>query len=187
LNLEKKKAAIIWLTGMSGSGKTTHSKYLDTFFQERGYFVRVLDGDAIRNNDKKQLGFGFQDVRSNNLRIASLCNDNRDKLDVIIVPVISPYDKIRKEVRKLLSPMFHLIYLKASIEALRYRDTKGLYAAADRGEIKDLIGYSKYNPYEIPTDAEIVINTGVDISVEESRQKLTDYINSIIVNINKNQ
>ena len=77
--------------------------------------------------------------------------------------VISPYDEIRKEVRNLLSPMFHLVFLKAGIESLRSRDTKGLYAAADRGEITDLIGYSKCNPYEIPTDAEIVIILGQDL------------------------
>ena len=181
MNLEVKMADIIWLAGMSGSGKTIHSKFLDVFFQKCGYFVKVLDGDAIRGVDDEQLGFGYEDVKINNLRIASLCNENRDKFDVIIVSVISPYDEIRKEVRNLLSPMFHLIFLKAGIESLRSRDTKGLYAAADRGEITDLIGYSKCNPYEIPTDAEIVINTGVGSTLEESRQILSEYITRSII------
>ncbi len=177
----KTKASILWLTGMSGSGKTTHSRYLDIFFKKCGYLVKVLDGDAIRKNDNEPLGFGYKDVRSNNLRIVALCNENRDKYDILIVPVISPYDEIRKEVRKLLSPMFHLIFLKAGIESLKSRDTKGLYAATDRGEITDLIGYSKCNPYEIPTDAEIVINTGAGSTFEESRKKLSSYINRFIL------
>ena len=108
-------------------------------------------------------------------------SENRNKFDVMIVPVISPYDKIRKEVRSFLSPMFHLVFLKAGIESLRSRDTKGLYAAADRGEITDLIGYSKCNPYEIPTDAEIVINTGAGSTLEESKQILSEYITCSII------
>ncbi len=181
MNLEVKMADIIWLAGMSGSGKTIHSKFLDVFFQKCGYFVKVLDGDAIRGVDDEQLGFGYEDVKLNNLRIASLCNENRDKFDVIIVSVISPYDEIRKEVRKLLCPKFHLVFLKAGIESLKSRDPKGLYAAADRGEIAGLIGYSKCNPYEIPTDAEVVIDTGRDSTVEESKQKVSDYVNHAIL------
>ena len=165
---------------MSGSGKTTHSNYLGSYFKKHGYSVKVLDGDAIRQNDNKQLGFSYKDVQTNNLRIASLCIEYRNECDIIIVPVISPSDKIRKETRKLLSPMFHLIFLEANIESLRSRDTKGLYAAADRGEITDLIGYSRCNPYEVPTDAEVVVNTGMGSTVEESKQKLFGYINRFI-------
>ena len=69
----KKIAEIIWLTGMSGSGKTTHSKYLDVFFKKYGYIVKVLDGDEVRKNDTKQLGFRYKDVQFNNHRIAALC------------------------------------------------------------------------------------------------------------------
>tara|TARA_B100000315_G_C14453125_1_gene530109 strand:+ start:114 stop:347 length:234 start_codon:yes stop_codon:yes gene_type:complete len=70
--------------------------------------------------------------------------------------------------------------MKADIESLRKRDTKGLYAAADRGEIKDLIGYSKCNPYEIPDDAEIVINTGTGSTYERSNEELCDHFNRVI-------
>ncbi len=143
--------------------------------------VKILDGDAVRKSDSEQLGFRYKDVQLNNLRIAALCNENRDKFDILIVPVISPYDKIRKEVRKFLSPMFHLFFLKADIESLRSRDTKGLYAAADRGELTDLIGYSKCNPYEVPIDAEIVTNTGTGSTVEETKQELSNYMNRVIL------
>ena len=166
---------------MSGSGKSTLSNHLEVFFEKHSYSIKILDGDAIRNNDDKKLGFGYEDVRSNNLRIATICIEDRDKFDFIIVPVISPYDEIRKEVRNFLSPMFHLIFLKAGIDSLKARDTKGLYAAADRGEITDLIGYSNINPYEIPSEADIVIDTGMDSTIEESRKKLLNYINLTIL------
>jgi adenylyl-sulfate kinase len=181
LKPKKTGAEIIWLTGMSGSGKSTHSRHLKISFEKRDYSVKVLDGDAVRKSDEKKLGFSYKDVRSNNLRIAALCNENRNKFDVIIVPVISPYDEIRKEVRKLLSPKFHLIFIKADITSLRSRDPKGLYAAADCGEITNLIGYSKSNPYEIPLDAELAIDTGMASKIEECSQKLSDYINRVIL------
>lgn len=181
MDSKKKQASIIWLTGMSGSGKSTLSEYLKVFFEKHGYSIEILDGDAVRNNDDKKLGFGYKDVRANNLRIATMCKEDRDKFDFIIVPVISPNDEIRKEVRKLLSPRFHLIFLKAGIDSLKARDTKGLYAAADRGEITDLIGYSNINPYETPSEADLVIDTGKGSTVEESRQKLLNYINFTIL------
>ena len=69
---KKNQAIIIWLTGMSGSGKSTHSKHLKVFFDKHGYSIKILDGDTVRKNDGKKLGFGFKDVRENNLRIAQL-------------------------------------------------------------------------------------------------------------------
>ena len=112
----KKQAGIIWLTGMSGSGKSTFSKYLEVFFEKHGCSTKILDGDAIRKNDDKKLGFSYKDVKENNLRIAALCQEARGKFDYIIVPVISPYEEVRKEVRNFLSPRFYLIFLKACIK-----------------------------------------------------------------------
>jgi adenylyl-sulfate kinase len=183
LDPKKKQASIIWLTGMSGSGKSTFSKYLEVFFEKHGCSTKILDGDAIRKNADKKLGFSYKDVKENNLRIAALCQEVRDKFDYIIVPVISPYEEVRKEVRNFLSPRFYLIFLKAGIDSLKERDPKGLYAAADRGEITGLIGYSKVNPYEIPTEADLVIDTGMNSTIDASRQKLLNYIN---LNILKN-
>ena len=74
----------------------------------------------------------------NNLRIASLCNKLRKEYDFILVPVISPYDQVRTQVRLMLEPNFYLVYLKVDIETLKKRDTKGLYSAADKGLISDL-------------------------------------------------
>ena len=97
-------------------------------------------------------------------------------VDIVIVPIISPYKKVRRKVKKLLESFIHLIYIKADIESLKERDTKGLYAASDRGEINNLIGYSVKNPYEKPSNPSIIINTGNKTTIEESKNILHEYI-----------
>ena len=176
-----KDSHIIWLTGMSGSGKSTLANLIKKYFEEKKCVVSIIDGDFVRDNDEKQLGFGLNDVRINNMRIVSICNKQRANFDLIIVPVISPYNKIREEIRKQLKPNFHLIYLKADVDSLKDRDTKGLYAAADRGEINDLIGYSEVNPYDQPNNPELIISTSNKASVDESIDILISYINKEIL------
>ncbi|MBT4605383.1 MAG: adenylyl-sulfate kinase [Thiotrichales bacterium] len=176
----KKRSPVIWLSGMSGSGKSTLSDELDALFQKQKYKIYVLDGDEIRGKDTEKLGFGYADVMINNTRIANLCNELRKEYDAIVVPVISPYNDIRLKVRGMLEPNFHLVYLKTDIQSLRDRDPKGLYAAADRGDITDLIGYSDVNPYDEPSKAEIVIETGNHVLIDDSKKKLFDYINKVI-------
>jgi len=175
------QSTVIWLTGMSGSGKSTLSDVLEQYFINKQYSVYILDGDAIRDNDSKPLGFGYDDVKINNLRIAERCLELRKKYDAIIVPVISPYESIRKMVREILFPDFYLIYLKTDINSLRERDTKGLYAAADKGIINDLIGYSDINPYDEPNNPDITIKTGNDTSLNASKNQLISFVNKEIV------
>ena len=98
------------------------------------------------------------------------------------MPVISPYEEVRIEIRTILEPNFHLVYLQADIESLKHRDTKGLYSAADRGDINDLIGYSEINPYDEPNSPELVISTANKVSLEESFSTLFDYVNKAIFN-----
>jgi len=175
------RANVLWLTGMSGSGKTTLASVLELFLLDKGLRVYVLDGDDIRGKDDVKLGFGHKDVMINNLRISDLCLNIRSDYDVIIIPVISPYDDIRIKVRAVLEPDFHLVYLKSDTESLRTRDTKGLYSAADKGLITDLIGYSDVNPYDEPDNAEVVVETGEHISVEESTRELLEYVNKLLI------
>ena len=167
---------IIWFTGMSGSGKSTLSIELKKKLHNNGYKVQVIDGDTIRDNYTTQLGFGRKDVLTNNLNIAQKCLESRNSCDVILVPVISPYQEVRSEVRKLLNPNFHLIYLTTTLENLKTRDTKGLYAQADSGVIKDLIGYSSTTPYEEPEDAELIIETTNQNTINQSIAQLFNYI-----------
>ena len=177
------KTPIIWFTGMSGSGKSTLSTELKKVLQNNSYSVQIIDGDTIRDNYTTQLGFGRKDVFRNNMRIAKLCLDLKDKgFNIVLVPVISPYEEVRKKVRSILRPNLHLIYVKADIDSLKKRDTKGLYSAADKGIINDLIGYSEINPYDEPKNAEIVIDTSMSTPLEASKGCLLSYIKHSICN-----
>jgi adenylylsulfate kinase len=170
------KTPIIWFTGMSGSGKSTLSIELKKQLQDKGYSVQIIDGDTIRDHYTTKLGFGRKDVLTNNLNIAQKCLESRSNCDVILVPVISPYQEVRSEVRKRLEPNFHFIYLTTTLDDLKKRDTKGLYALADSGVIKDLIGISKETPYEAPDDAELTIDTTDQKTITESTIQLVNYI-----------
>ena len=178
----KSKFNIVWLTGMSGSGKSTLAEYIKNTYQNEGYTVRIIDGDDIRDRDVEKLGFGRKDVEVNNLRIAKLCLDSKDsEFDLILVPVISPYDEVRKRTRSLLEPYYHLVYVETDIDSLKERDTKGLYKAADQGLINDLIGYSEINPYDKPSDADFVINTNNNTLLNDSKQSLLGFVKSITI------
>ena len=167
---------------MSGSGKSTLAEYIKDTYQKEGYSVRIIDGDDIRDKDVDKLGFGRKDVEVNNLRIAKLCLESKDSgFDLILVPVISPYDEVRKRTRSLLEPYYHLVYVEADIDSLKKRDTKGLYKAADQGLINDLIGYSEINPYDKPSDADFVISTNNGTSLDDSKKLLLDFIKNITV------
>jgi len=178
----KRKFNIVWLTGMSGSGKSTLAEYIKNTYQNEGYTVRIIDGDDIRDRDVEKLGFGRKDVEVNNLRIAKLCLDSKDsEFDLILVPVISPYDEVRKRTRSLLEPYYHLVYVETDIDSLKKRDTKGLYKAADQSLINDLIGYSEINPYDKPSDADFVINTNNNTLLNDSKQSLLGFVKSITI------
>ena len=167
---------------MSGSGKSTLAEYIKNTYQSEGYTVRIIDGDDIRDRDVEKLGFGRKDVEVNNLRIAKLCLDSKDsEFDLILVPVISPYDEVRKRTRSLLEPYYHLVYVETDIDSLKKRDTKGLYKAADQGLINNLIGYSEINPYDKPSDADFVINTNNNTLLNDSKQSLLGFVKSITI------
>jgi adenylylsulfate kinase-like enzyme len=167
---------------MSGSGKSTLATYIEDFCKKRQYKVYIVDGDEVRDKDVEKLGFDREDVLKNNLRIAKLCLSLKDEgFNIVLVPVISPYEEIRGKVRLILEPNLHLVYVKADIDSLKKRDTKGLYAASDNGLINDLIGYSEVNPYDEPSNAELTIETGNHKSVQESCRQLSNYFTKEII------
>ena len=167
---------------MSGSGKSTLAEYIKNTYQSEGYTVRIIDGYDIRDIDVEKLGFGRKDVEVNNLRIAKLCLDSKDsEFDLILVPVISPYDEVRKRTRSLLEPYYHLVYVETDMDTLKKRDTKGLYKATDQGLINDLIGYSEINPYDKPSDADFVVNTNNNTLLNDSKQSLLGFVKSITI------
>ena len=98
------------------------------------------------------------------------------RYDAIIVPIISPINTVRSTIRRLLSPSYHLVYIYSDVDTLKKRDTKGLYKKAESGEITDLIGCSKSNPYDIPKDYDFMIDTGKQSDIAQSKQAFSKFV-----------
>ena len=162
------KGFTLWFTGLSGSGKTTASLRVAETLRKRGHKVEILDGDIVRENLSKGLGFSKEDRDINIRRIGFICNLLTRNGVVAIGAAISPYKAIRNENRKLIGN-FVEVYMKCSIEALTNRDVKGFYKKALAGEIKNFTGVS--DPYEPPDAAEVICDTEKE-SVEESHNKI---------------
>jgi len=151
------KGFTLWFTGLSGAGKTTISKLVEDELRARGSNLEILDGDVVRENLSKGLGFSKEDRDTNIRRIAFVADLLSRNGVPVITAAISPYREIRAEARQLMGDRFIEVYVKASVEACAERDVKGLYAKAFAGEIKEFTGVS--DPYEEPLDAEVVLET----------------------------
>lgn len=146
----------LWLTGLSGSGKTTISEIIEKELRERGHRVEVLDGDIVRTNLSKGLGFSREDRDTNILRIGFVAELLTRNGVAVIVSAISPYKEAREQVRQRIVD-FVEVYVDAPIEVCAERDVKGLYEKALAGEIEQFTGIS--DPYEPPADPEVVLKT----------------------------
>jgi adenylylsulfate kinase len=161
----------LWFTGLSGSGKTTITNVLVKELRRRGSKLEVLDGDIVRQNLSKGLGFSKED-RDTNIRRVAFVADLLSRNEVpVITAAISPYRELRDEAREKMDGRFIEAYVKASVEECERRDVKGLYAKARAGEIKEFTGVS--DPYEPPKDPEIEIDTESQTPEESARQILT--------------
>jgi adenylyl-sulfate kinase len=170
------KGFTLWFTGLSGSGKSTLTELLDEEFEKRGYKVEVLDGDIVRTNLSKGLGFSKEDRDTNIRRIGFVCDLLSRNGVIAISAAISPYQSVRDENRKLVeshSVRFVEVYVKCSLDELVRRDVKGLYKKAIAGEIKNFTGVS--DPYEGPENPEILLDSEAQ-SVEESLAQILDYL-----------
>src|SRR5215210_6824723 len=150
------KGFTLWFTGLSGAGKTTLARLIETELQARGHRVEVLDGDVIRTNLSKGLGFSKEDRDTNIRRIGFVCNLLTRNGVVAIAAAISPYRNVRDEVRQQIGS-FVEVFVRCPIDVLAERDVKGLYKKALAGEIKEFTGVS--DPYEEPLKPEITIET----------------------------
>src|SRR5947208_10839617 len=169
------KGFTLWFTGLSGAGKTTISKIVEEQMRDRGSRVEVLDGDVVRENLSKGLGFSKEDRDINIRRIAFVADLLSRNGVVAITAAISPYRESRGEARATMGARFVEVYVKASVEECARRDTKGLYEKAFKGEIKEFTGVS--DPYEPPLDPEVTVDTEVE-TVEESAAKVLAYLDS---------
>ncbi len=167
------KGFTLWFTGLSGAGKTTISRLLEGHLRERGSKLEILDGDIVRENLSKGLGFSKEDRDTNIRRIAFVADLLSRNGVPVITAAISPYAEIRQEARDLMGDRFIEVFVKASVDTCADRDVKGLYAKAFAGEIKEFTGVS--DPYEEPERPEVVCDTESE-SAEESAQRLIAYL-----------
>jgi adenylyl-sulfate kinase len=162
------KGFTLWFTGLSGSGKSTLAQGVEQELRRRGMKVEILDGDVVRTNLSKGLGFSKEDRDINIRRIGFVCNLLTRNDVVAIAAAISPYQAIRNENRKLIG-RFVEVYCECPIDVLSERDVKGLYKKALAGEIKGFTGVD--DPYEAPENPEVVVHSGRE-TVTESVQKI---------------
>jgi adenylyl-sulfate kinase len=159
----------IWFTGLSGSGKSTIAHILEGELRKRGHRVEVLDGDVVRTNLSKGLGFSKEDRDTNILRIGWVCEILSRNDVVAIGAAISPYREIREQIRANVG-RFVEVYVEAPLEVLADRDVKGLYRKAMAGEIQNFTGVN--DPYEAPLNPEVVCHSDGSETPEESAAKV---------------
>lgn len=180
--LLNQKARVIWMTGLSGAGKTTIAKHLDEALYKRGYLAQILDGDNIRSGINSNLTFSETDRYENIRRIAEVSKLFINCGIIIINSFISPTEEIRRMALDIIGQEnFIEVFVNAPIEVCEQRDTKGLYAKARKGEIKNFTGID--SPFELPQHADVTIRTDVQ-TIEESVNQLLDYILPLIKNEN---
>lgn len=166
----------VFFTGLSGSGKSTIANVLRVKLLEMGGRpVTLLDGDLVRKHLSSELGFSKEHRDINIRRIGFVAEEISKNGGIAICAPIAPYDSVRKEVRSLIQPSggFVLVYLSTDLKTCEARDRKGLYAKARAGIVQHFTGIS--DPYEIPTDSEVVIDTS-DLSPEEAAQEILLYL-----------
>ena len=176
--LLNQNSKVIWMTGLSGSGKTTVAKGVERYLHSQGILNQLLDGDNIRVGISNNLTFSSDDRAENIRRISEV---NKLFLNCGVVTLncfVSPTIEIRNIAKQIIgAENFIEVYINASVDTCEERDVKGLYQKARKGEIKDFTGISA--PFEAPKSPEIEINTA-QLSIDESVQKVLDYILPII-------
>lgn len=168
------KALTIWLTGLSGAGKSTIADCAEKMMYELGVHTMVLDGDNVRMGLCRDLGFSNVDRRENIRRVAEVAKLMNDAGVMVFASYISPFAKDRAMAREIIGDSFVEVYVNASLDSCQNRDVKGLYQKAIRGEIREFTGIS--SPYEEPKHPDLVLKTD-ESSVEECCDSLIKLIN----------
>jgi len=159
------KGLVIWLYGMSGSGKSTIANAAERVLHKQGRMTTILDGDNLRSGINKNLGFSDDDRRENIRRAAHIACVFAQQGIITFVSVITPRQELRDLARDVISDDYFEVYIKASYELCEERDVKGLYAKAASGEIKNFTG--KDSAFDEPSAPDLIIDTA-DQSIEDS-------------------
>ncbi len=175
--IKKHKGCIIWLTGLSGSGKSTIANALEEKLNKLNIHTYLLDGDNIRSGLNKDLGFSKEDRNENIRRIGEVAKLFVDAGIIIITAFISPFRKDREFVRSLVSKNeFIEVFVDAPLYVCEKRDPKGLYKKARKGEIREFTGID--SPFEVPLNPELHIKTN-ELSIEESVEKIILFLKNL--------
>jgi len=166
---------IFWFTGLSGSGKSTIAKNAKAALEKEGKKILMVDGDEIRAQYPRPLGFTREDIIQNNRFIAGHCQEHMAQFDYIFVSVITPFSQMREELRKTFNGQYAEIYVKASLDKVVERDVKGLYKKALEGKISNFIGVDPATPYEVPGNPDLTIDTEY-LSLEKSVLYFIDFV-----------
>jgi adenylylsulfate kinase len=166
----EQKGFTLWFTGLSGAGKTTLARRVEAKLRDEGYKIELLDGDIIRTNLSKGLGFSKEDRDTNIRRIGFVCDLLTRNGVIAVASAISPYRALREELSEKIGN-FVEVFVSCPVEVAIDRDVKGLYKKALAGEIKNFTGIS--DPYEEPLSADIVVETDKE-EIEESLTKIFD-------------
>ncbi len=165
---------LLWMTGLSGSGKSTVALALERELHRRGRLVRLLDGDNVRTGINKGLGFSAEDRTENIRRIAEVSKLFVETGIITIACFVSPTRDLREMAREIVGDEdFKEIYISTPLEECERRDVKGLYARARRGEVKNFTGISA--PFEAPEHPALSLDTS-RLAVEESVQKIIELL-----------
>lgn len=156
--LLEQKAAVLWLTGLSGSGKSTIAKNLEKSLHAKGYMVKLLDGDNIRSGINGDLGFSVEERKENIRRVSEIAKLFLDAGVICIVSFISPTVEIRKMAAKIIGEDdFYEVYVNCPLEVCEERDVKGLYKKARAGLIPDFTGI--HSPFEASVHPAVELKT----------------------------
>ncbi|MBE9077952.1 adenylyl-sulfate kinase [Romeria aff. gracilis LEGE 07310] len=166
------RGVTVWFTGLSGAGKSTITEALEKKLRAMGTKLEVLDGDIVRTNLTKGLGFSKEDRDENIRRIGFVSHLLTRNGVIVLVSAISPYRAVREEVRDRVGDFIE-VYVSAPVEVCEARDVKGLYKKARSGEIKQFTGIS--DPYEAPTNP--------DVNCETHNESLEESVNKVIAKL----
>jgi adenylylsulfate kinase len=173
--IKNQKSCTIWMSGLSGSGKSTIANLLETILNEQGYHTYTLDGDNTRLGLNKGLGFSEEDRIENIRRVAEVCKLMNEAGLIVICSFISPFEKNRTQAKEIIGENFIEVFIDADLETCEMRDPKGLYKKARAGEIKDFTGIS--SPFESPSNA---------IALKNNNEEDLDRNVNLLVNLIKN-